>query len=51
MKRIMMGYAGELFFYYATDGGPFTFDGLEIIKHWSPYTPAMEPGKDYWIAE
>ncbi len=47
MRRVMMGYAGELLFYYAEDG---SFDSLEICRHWSPYTPAMEPGKDYWIS-
>lgn len=49
MRRIMMGYAGELLFYYAPDGSPFTFDGLEIVSVWGPYTPRMELGKDYWV--
>lgn len=47
--RIMMGYAGELMFYYRMEEGSKEFVGLEILKHWSPYTPAMEPGKDYWL--
>ena len=47
MKRIMMGYAGELLFYLDDSGKPI---GLEIVRHWSPYTPRMEPGKEYQIS-
>ena len=40
----MMGYGGELIFWLDDAGKPV---GLEILRHWSPYTPAMEPGKVY----
>lgn len=47
MKRVLMGYAGELLFYLDDDGKPF---GLEIVRHWSPFTPRMELGKEYWVS-
>lgn len=45
MRRFMNGYAGELIFWLNEANKPI---GLEILRHWSPYTPAMEPGKIYW---
>lgn len=45
MRRFMNSYGGELLFWMDGDG---KIDGLEILRHWSPYTPAMEPGKEYW---
>jgi len=44
----MMGYGGTLIFWLDAEGRP---TGLEIISHWSPYTPAMEPGKIYCLKE
>lgn len=44
----MMGYAGELIFWLDDAGKPI---GLEILKHWSPYTPRMEPGKVYHLPQ
>lgn len=42
----MMGYAGTLIFWLDDK----KIVGLEILDHWSPYTPAMEPGKEYETA-
>jgi hypothetical protein len=43
----MMGYGGTLLFWLDDAGNPV---GLEILAHWSPYTPAMEPGKEYLVS-
>jgi hypothetical protein len=37
----MAGYGGTLLFWLDESGKPV---GLEILAHWSPYTPAMVPG-------
>lgn len=42
-----MGYAGSLIFWLDEADRP---TGLEILAHWSPYTPAMEPGKVYQLS-
>jgi len=45
MRLFMNGYAGALIFWLDDAGKPV---GLEILSDWSPYTPPMEPGREYW---
>lgn len=45
MRKFMMGYGGTLIFWLDDAGNPTE---LEILAHWSPYTPAMECGKEYF---
>lgn len=43
----MAGYGGTLIFWLDDAGSPV---GLEILDHWSPFTPTMEPGKEYFTS-
>lgn len=48
MKRLMAGYGGTLVFYLDDAGNPV---GLEILAHWSPYTPRIPAGLEWLESE